>query len=192
MVINIVVILGKSCAGKNAVVDKLVKEHNFKAVVPYTTRPPRESEIQGITYHHISEDEFLRKVNDDFFAEWSKYETKSGCWYYGSSKECYEEQSENSVIILNPTAHRKLLSIGYDLKSIYIYANNDTIRKRMTQRKDDQDESERRFFADAKDFKGLEREVDKIVYNNNGTNINSVVDSVLFCLEKMNERGAID
>lgn len=186
MVIKIVVVLGKSCSGKNTVVNKLVKEHNFKEIVPYTTRPIRDKEVYGITYHYISEEEFINKIEDDFFAEWTKYKTNEGVWYYGSSKECYEEHSENSVIILNPVAYKKLLFKGYDVKAIYIYANNKTIRKRMSQRKDDKEESERRFSTDANDFKGLECEVDKIVYNNDGTNINKVVDSVIFCLEKMN------
>lgn len=186
--IKIVVILGKSCSGKNTVVNKLVKEHNFKEIVPYTTRPIREKEIPDITYHYISEEEFVYKIEEGFFAEWTKYETNSGVWYYGSSKECYEKYDENSVIILNPVTYRKLLSNGHNFKSIYIYANHETIRKRMMQRKD-KEESERRLSSDIRDFKGIEQEVDKIVYNNDGTSINNVVDSVIFCLEKINERG---
>ena len=57
--------------------------------------------------------------------------------------------------------------------------NNQTIKKRLIKRGDDLKEAERRVSHDNDDFKGIENEVDKIVYNNDGTNIDDVVQKIL-------------
>lgn len=78
-----------------------------------------------------------------------------------------------------------MLGDEYDFKSIYIYANNETIKKRIIKRGDKKEEAERRVSFDMRDFKGIECEIDKIVYNNDGADIDNVVESIVFCLEKM-------
>ena len=82
--INIIVLAGKSASGKNFVARKL-EEHGYKTVVTYTTRPKRKGEKQDITYHFISDEEFNKKIDGGFFAEWKSYITNEGVWYYGST-----------------------------------------------------------------------------------------------------------
>ena len=53
----------------------------------------------------------------------------------------------------------------------------------MLKRGDDKNEAQRRLEHDNKDFKGIENEVDRIVYNNYGTNINEVVQKILDFVE---------
>ena len=60
-----VILTGKTCSGKNLVRDKLVNEHGFKSLITYTTRPMRPGEIQDVTYHFISEEEFNQKVKEN-------------------------------------------------------------------------------------------------------------------------------
>ena len=67
--------------------------------------------------------------------------------------------------------------------AIYIYANNSTIKKRLKKRGDDEKEAQRRIDEDNIDFKGVENMVDKIVYNNNGTYIDDVVNKILKYVE---------
>lgn len=67
--------------------------------------------------------------------------------------------------------------------TIYIYANNSTIKKRLKKRGDDEKEAQRRIDEDNIDFKGVENMVDKIVYNNNGTYIDDVVNKILKYVE---------
>lgn len=189
MVIKILAMLGKTCSGKDVITNKLVKEYNFKKILRYTTRPIRSGEIPDITYIYVSENEFKKNIEEDFFAEWETYITKDGIWYYGTSKESLGNIEKDSVIILSPSSYRSLLKNGYNLKSIYIYTNNQTIKNRISKRMDDKEEANRRIATDMNDFKGIEQEVDKIVYNNDGTSINDVVNNIISCLEKMNERG---
>ena len=54
------ILMGKTASGKTLVRDKLVKNHGFNSVVTYTTRPMRKDEIPDVTYHYISEEDFLQ------------------------------------------------------------------------------------------------------------------------------------
>ena len=98
----------------------------------------RKGEIQDKTYHFVSEEEFLDKLNSEFFLEHKKYETAEGEWYYGSAKEDYENGVNSSVIILTPSGFEALKvyiarqKVDIDIVSIYIYANNKTISNRLS------------------------------------------------------------
>ena len=66
------VISGPSGAGKGTLVS-LVRErrHDLDLTVSATTRKPREGEIDGVSYHFISEEEFTRRVDAGEFLEWA-------------------------------------------------------------------------------------------------------------------------
>lgn len=180
-----IIIIGKTASGKDMIVNKLISLYGLKKVITYTTRSQRKGEKQDITYHFISEKEFKQKINEGFFAEWKTYITEFGIWYYGTALEDLEKADEKSIIILTPDGFRDVKEkLGNDITSIYIYANNSTIKKRLMMRGDDNNEAQRRLEHDNEDFKGIENEVDRIVYNNDGTNINEVVQKILeFCKE---------
>lgn len=172
-------LLGKTCSGKDAVVKELNKR-GYKKVVTYTTRPKRKSERDGITYHFITENDFKQKTENGFFAEYKRYETVDGAWYYGSALSDYENDSDDKVIILTPAGYRdikdKLSNKPY---VFYIFANNMIIKQRLMHRGDKKEEAQRRLEHDNVDFRGVENEVDKIVYNNGDKTISEVVDKLL-------------
>lgn len=162
--------------------------HGFKRLTTFTTRPMRNGEMQDITYHFISNEDFHEKVNDNFFAEWKSYDTEFGTWYYGTSLEDLEKADDNTIIILTPDGYRDIIKkLTNKPKSVYIYANNSTIKERLVARGDNKDEAQRRLEHDNADFKGIENEVDKIFYNNNGTKIEDVINNILKWLEKENK-----
>ena len=178
------VILGKSASGKDTIVKKLISLHNYKRIITYSTRPKRKGEIDGIAYHFITKEDFKHKIDKDFFAEWKSYATVEGVWYYGTALEDLESAEDNSIIILTPDGFREVKDkLGDRVSSIYIYANNSTIKKRLFARGDNPEEAKRRLEHDNEDFKGIENEVDRIVYNNDGTNIEEVVGKILEFLE---------
>lgn len=183
--IIILCILGKTSSGKTSIVNKLISEQNMNPIITYTTRPMRDNEKQDSTYHFISEKDFKQKINDKFFAEYKTYNTKSGVWYYGTALKDLEKADDKTVIVLTPGGYRDIVNkLQNKPVSIYIYANNLTIKKRLIKRGDDPKEAERRLQHDNEDFKGIENEVDRIVYNNDGTNIDDVVSKILELLEK--------
>lgn len=182
------ILIGKSASGKTTIRDILTMKHGFHSIVTYTTRPMRKGEISDVTYHYISNEEFLKKIDEDFFVELEKYRVGESVWYYGTAKEDIKDADEKSVIILTPDGVRDILK--YDsIKSvvIYLYSNIGTIRKRLSKRNDNKDKAEDRIKRDVKDFKYADLLANKIVYNNEGTSINEVVDNVIAQYRKVLE-----
>ncbi|HAU85020.1 MAG TPA: guanylate kinase [Lachnospiraceae bacterium] len=174
---SLLVIMGKSASGKDLVVNELIKKHDYKKLVAYTTRPMRDDEKQDATYHFISEEEFIGKIKDDFFAEYRKYLTVKGIWYYGSAKEdCGTD--DKLIAILPPEGVESLKSKGINPTVIYLYSNQATIKNRLAKRGDDKDEAERRMKADNTDFRRAEMLADRIVYNNGNKSLEEVVDEI--------------
>ena len=95
----------------------------------------REGEIQDITYHYISENDFLQKIESGFFAEWKKYDVNGETWYYGSAKEDLKKADKNTIIILTPEGVRDIRDNDIDPTVIYLYTNLETIKKRLMKRK---------------------------------------------------------
>ena len=160
--------------------DKLINEHGFHRVITYTTRPMRNGEVNGETYHFVNIDDFMQKMKSGFFAEWKAYTTTEGVWYYGTAMEDLEKADDRTVVILTPDGYRDIKDKVYGkVISIYLYANNATIKKRLMARGDDPKEAERRVLHDNEDFKGIENEVDRIVYNNESDTIDGVIQKIL-------------
>ena len=175
----IYILLGRTSSGKDLIVSKLV-QFGYKHIVTYTSRPKRSDEKDGVSYNFVTKKEFERLIPSGFFAEWRSYDTIDGVWYYGSSVDSYDTD-EDRIIILNPDGFRQIKKIlnTENIKSIYVYSNIETIKNRLKKRGDKKEEAERRIEHDLIDFKGLENEVDKIVYNNEDDNLDDVVQKIL-------------
>jgi len=79
-----VVLSAPSGAGKTTIARALVEgEEDFVFSISATTRFPREGEAHGVDYWFLSEEEFLRMVDDGDFAEWAKVHGD----LYGTPKE---------------------------------------------------------------------------------------------------------
>ncbi|MBP5733599.1 MAG: guanylate kinase, partial [Lachnospiraceae bacterium] len=57
---KIICLMGKSSTGKDTIYKELLKRKNiaFRTVVPYTTRPIRAGEQEGVEYHFTDEEGF--------------------------------------------------------------------------------------------------------------------------------------
>lgn len=177
------IIIGKQCSGKTTIANKLIEEMHYKKLTTYTSRPPRDGEIDGADYHFISRENFKEKITDDFFIEWKQYSTVQGVWYYGISKEDFakaERSNDNYVLIVTPQGLKDIqYATGKTFNAVYIYTNITTIKNRSKKRGDSKDEVERRIKADNADFKGADKLVDRIIYNNEADDIESVMDKVV-------------
>lgn len=179
-----IVLIGKTASGKDTILNKLIEKYGYKKLITHTTRPMRKGEIQDKTYHFISDEEFLKKKENGDFLECNEFDTVEGIWRYGSAKEDYLNANENTVVILTPSGLSALKvyiarqKVNIDITSIYIYANNTTIAKRLKKRGDKKEEAERRIKADNDDFHEVFNVVDKIVYNNELDDVDNVVDTI--------------
>ncbi len=67
------VISGPSGAGKGTLVARVRDERpNLGLTVSATTRSPREGEIDGVSYHFLSKEEFASRVDEGKFVEWAE------------------------------------------------------------------------------------------------------------------------
>lgn len=172
-----IVLIGKTCSGKTTIANELMKS-GFHKVVTTTSRGIRDSETQNIDYNFVSNDKFIEKIRNNEFVEWKNYNTVDGVWYYGTTYEDLQQANNRSVLIITPRGLKELLDKGYNITSIYIYANNDTIKKRLIDRGDSKNEAERRLLSDNEEFKHAEELVDRIFYNNSTDNISDVVNKI--------------
>ena len=160
-----IVICGKSNTGKTSVA-KAIESLGFKRIITYTDRIMRQGEANHLDYHFLQKDDFTKKLEDGFFAEWKSYNTELGEFRYGTSKESLLRGGD-SVIILTPEGVKDILSNGiHNITVVLIDADDEVIKERQRLRGDDLKEAERRFVQDIIDFKGMEDYADFIIMNN--------------------------
>lgn len=155
------VLVGESASGKSNIERNLVSKYNFKNIITYTTRKPRNGEIDGVDYHFIDKQRFLELKDNDFFAETAMYNG----WYYGSARKDYED-SDNKVVVLTPNGLRQV----YKLKDIFVVSFYINVPRRdrlikILQRGDNIEEAYRRNLSDVGQFDGIEKEVDYVINN---------------------------
>ena len=95
-----IALIAPTACGKDTIKKELIKL-GYESVVTTTTRPMRQGEINGISYHFVEDDEFLDMQLNGELAESTFYNTAFGKWYYGCQKKDLENH-ENKVIIINP------------------------------------------------------------------------------------------
>lgn len=67
------VISAPSGTGKSTLIRRLTSEFSaFAFSVSCTTRAPRPGEVDGREYHFLTREDFERRRNDGFFAEWAE------------------------------------------------------------------------------------------------------------------------
>lgn len=160
-------IVGKTASGKDTIKKELVKL-GMKSVVTTTTRPMRDGEIQDVSYHFITDEQFENHKKSSLFAETTSYETVHGTWHYGTLLKDLKDD-KNKVVILNPDGIKSLAN-KIDMKNwlvVYIYCSDKTILERLKFRGDNSDEAKRRLKSDQKDFMNIERLVDISICNDN-------------------------
>ena len=144
------ILVGKGGSGKDHA--RKISENivGAKYAVSYTTRPPREGEVEGVDYFFLPMRTFNKMINED---AWYEYVTFNG-WNYGTSKEQFEN---DDLFIMTPKGLSHLSDKDRD-ESIVLYLDipEDVRRERMSKRAGNADSIERRLKADDEDFAGFE------------------------------------
>lgn len=154
-----ILLIGESASGKSSIEKYMVEQHGYKKIVSYTTRLPRENEVDGIDYHFITTTQFIELQEKGFFAETASYNN----WYYGTAKE---DCTDDKIAVVTPHGLRQLQKIkGLNIKSFYINVPRRDRLIKILQRGDNIDESYRRNLSDVGQFDGIVDEVDFIITN---------------------------
>ena len=69
---HLFVVSGPAGAGKSEIVKMLLKKHSdVRLSVSCTTRAPRPGEVDGVSYHFVTEERFEELIDQDAFYEWA-------------------------------------------------------------------------------------------------------------------------
>ena len=179
----IIVLLGASGSGKSTLEHELATHHGFEKIISYTTRQPRESEENGKDYYFVDNDTFNEILDRGLFAEHDEYSQNR---LYGTLKSDYVEG--NKVVVLTPNGLRQLKKNcpNEDIFTVLVESSLGTRIKRYIDRCDvnkfnfdDAGEIFERINRDFGMFLGLDKEVDLVVHNDEGTDIKNFVKTIM-------------
>ena len=179
----IIVLLGASGSGKSTIENELSTHHGFEKIISYTTRKPRDNEVSGKDYYFVDDEIFREVLSRDLFAEHDEYSQNR---LYGTLKSDYVDG--NKVVVLTPNGLRQLKKNcpNEDIFTVLVEASLGTRVKRYIDRCgvdkfnfDDAGEIFERINRDFGMFLGLEKEVDLVVRNNEGTDIKELATEIL-------------
>ena len=154
-------VMGKSASGKDTIYKRLREElPQLKTVVPYTTRPIREGETDGVEYHFTTEEDLKRKKEERRIIEMRTYQTVFGPWSYATVQDGQIALEKNSYLLIGTLeSYRNTRAyFGADaLVPLYIEVEDGERLSRAIARERQQklpkyEEVCRRFLADAADF----------------------------------------
>ena len=155
-------LLGKSSSGKDTLFKMLLEESGLalKTIVPYTTRPIRVGEQEGVEYHFVTEETQKKLEAEGKIIELRAYDTICGVWkYFTVDDHQIQDLRQNYLLIGTLEAYGKLRDYFGKERVVPIYIEvEDGIRleraigRERQQREPHYEEMCRRFLADAADF----------------------------------------
>lgn len=155
-------IMGKSASGKDTLYKDIVARFGDElgTVVPYTTRPIREGEQEGVEYHFITESEMKAMDEAGKVIEKRCYQTVYGPWYYLTADDGQIDLSRrSSILIVTPAAYGKLRDYFGTEQVVPLYVETEdglrlarALKRERAQKNPKYEEMCRRFLADAEDF----------------------------------------
>ena len=179
----IIVLLGASGSGKSTIEHELATHHGFEKIISYTTRQPRAGEVNGKDYYFTENNTFAAMINTGVLAEYDEY---SQGRFYGTLKSDYADGNKVVVLTQNGLRQLKQSCPNDNIFTVLVNASLGTRIKRYIDRCgvndftfDDKNEIAARVERDFAMFLGLEREVNLVVDNNEGTNISDIVKEIL-------------
>ncbi len=90
----IIIISAPSGAGKTTLCRELLKRFpDIRESISYTTRPPRDGEVDGRDYCFVSREVFQQMIDEDAFAEWAMVHGN----LYGTALATIDEARKNGV-----------------------------------------------------------------------------------------------
>jgi guanylate kinase len=108
--LKIVTITGPSCAGKTTLARELLNTGDFCEIVSYTSRKPREGEVEGRDYYFRDMSEILKMITDKETVESAEFK---GNIYATSRAEIDAKLASGKIplVIVEPHGLRQLLNI---------------------------------------------------------------------------------
>lgn len=155
-------IMGKSSSGKDTIYQKLLGESEFAfhTLVPYTTRPMRSGEENGVDYFFTDETGLAQIQAEGKLIELRSYNTVHGVWHYFTVDDGQLNLAQYQYLMVGTLESYQAMLAYYGkevLAPIYVELDDGVRLQRALDREKGQDSPKyaelcRRFLADAADF----------------------------------------
>ena len=145
---RIIIISGPSGVGKGTVLKELMDQNpNIHYSVSATTRAPREGEVDGISYHFMTRDEFEGLIRDGKMLEYAQYNGN----YYGTPGNKVQEELDagyDVVLEIEVQGAQKVMESREDVVSIFILPpSREELERRLIGRATEDEETIRKRLA---------------------------------------------
>lgn len=154
-------VMGKSSSGKDTIYKKLMKAYpRFRTIVPYTTRPIREGERDGVEYFFVDGKRLREMQEAGQVIEVRSYDTKCGVWTYFTADDGQISLETHDYLVIGTLVSYQALREYFGeekMAPVYIEVEDGLRLARAVERERRQAEPKyaelcRRFLADAEDF----------------------------------------
>ena len=154
-------VMGKSSSGKDTVYKKLKEQYKeFRLIVPYTTRPIREGEKDGVEYCFVDPEQYRAIKEEGKLIETRSYNTKCGIWTYFTADDGQIDLSAADYLLIGTLVSYQALREYFGEEAIvpvYLEVEDGLRLARALERERRQEKPKyaemcRRFLADEEDF----------------------------------------
>lgn len=156
---NIVSIIGPSGSGKTTVQKYL----GIDPIITYTSRKPRNGEIDGVHYHFTTREKILAMLDKGYLLEYTEYNGNLYATDLKSMKEVIENEKIGSIVVDINGARALKRNFDEHVLLIGILASKDECIQRMSNRSDGN--TEKRLASYEQEVKGMLEICDIVIIN---------------------------
>ncbi len=192
-------LMGKSSSGKDTVYKRLLEQNKLalKRIVPYTTRPIRAKEQDGVEYYFTDEAGYQKLLRQGVVIESRTYDTYLGLWRYFTVVDEKVDLKRDSYLLIGTLESYMRIKEFYgedNVLPVMIELDDGVRLQRALDREKVQgdpkyEEMCRRFLADAVDFSEENKRragIDRTFQNDR---LDKCLDEIVAYLTEKLERG---
>lgn len=161
----LIVVSAPSGCGKGTILSEVLKDDSFYYSVSATTRSPRLGEVNGVTYHFITKQDFEERIKNNAMLEYAEY---CGNYYGTPKKEIDEmrEQGKNVILEIEVQGAMKIREICPDAVFIFVLPPSVAeLERRLKKRATETDDVIAQRVSQARSEIELARKYDYVVVN---------------------------